>query len=298
MVDGEINMDLPQSEKLEDIQKSNKKHGRLQTFLDQLQANWLSILTLIVMILYGTYNQSQLRGIKSQISNSNQNTVNAPITVGANDKSDSKEPEKGKTLGVSAEFNPSDWVIDKFETDKEGYYCPIVTNFEYWSIWSKTTYSPTPDKIRVKVLTKSKPGSKSPPTISISYGEYKQNLASPNQFYRLNIFDTDMKTLRLYDSSNRSVAQNWLNKEPELSSEMLITLSPRNANPNSRIINLNPSLEYVVTDQTKLEPYTPDNAFEVSIPTVGLDDGTIKKQIGVGSSINTCFKPIFISISE
>lgn len=291
-------MDLPQSEKLEDIQKSVKKHGRFKTLLDQVQAQWLSIFTLIVFIFYGTYNQSQITRLQNQLTNNNQNNINAPITVNNVDKTETSQQDQGKTLGVNSAFNPSDWVIDRFEIDKDGYYCPKVTNFEYWSIWSKSTYSPTADKIKIKVLAKPKPGSKSPPTISISYGEYKQNLASPSQFYRLNIFDTDMKTIRLYDSGNKSIAQNWLSKEPESGSEMIVTLSPRNANPNSRVINLNPSLEYVVTDQNNLEVYKPENSFEVSIPTVGLDDGTVKKQVGVGSSINTCFKPIYIGITE
>lgn len=281
-------MDLPQNEKLEDVQKSNKTRGRLGTFLDQVQAGWLSILTLII-IFYGFYNQSQISRINTQI-NSNQNIVSVPVTLNGEKVEQKQQELQGDTLGVNTEFNPSDWIIDSFDVDKEGYYCPKVKNFEYWSMWSRTKYSPIPDKIRIKILTKPKSGSKFPPTITISYGEYKPNF-SPYQLYRLNIFDTDTKTIRLYDSKNNSVAQDWLEKEPDLTNELSITLSPRNPNPNSRIVNLNPSISYVVPNQQNLQSYIPENTFEVNIPAISLDDGTVSKQIGIGSYKDTCIKP-------
>lgn len=293
-----MEFNLPQQENLSTIQKSNTKNGRGQTFLDQLQASWLSVLTLIVLVVYGYISQTQIKNINDKISISNQDTVNVPVTVNGNQDADKESvPEEGKTLGDNTDFNPTEWIIDNFDIDSDGFYCTRVKKFEFWSIWSMKKYSPTPTSIKVKILTKSKQGSKNPPTLAISYGEYKTNF-SPLQFYRLNIFDTDTKTIRLYDSDNKSVAQGWLPKEPDLASEMLIKLFPRNSNPNSRVINLNPELEYVVFGEPNQKPYTPEEVFEVGLPTVGIESGTVQKQIGIGSSIDTCFKPISIEIQQ
>lgn len=292
-----MDISLPQQENLNIIQKSNSKQGRFKTLLDQIQSGWLVVLTLGV-IAYGFYNQSQIKSINNALTNNVNNEINIPISNEVIDKNkDNNEKNDGKTLGVNTNFNPSDWIIDNFDIDKDGYYCTRVKKFEFWSIWSTKKYSPTPASIKIKVLAKSKIGSKNPPTIAISYGEYKSSF-SPVQFYRLNIFDTDNKTIRLYDSNNKSVAQDWLSQEPDLASEMLIKLAPRNSNPNSRVVNLNPELEYVVSGEPNQKPYSPEIKFEVSLPTVGIESGTVQKQIGIGSSIDTCFKPIAIDIQQ
>lgn len=223
----------------------------------------------------------------------NQNTFNvsagqsaAPVKIG---------PVGNSTLGANTEFNPDDWIIESFDMDRDGYYCPTTSNFDYWSIWSKATFPPDVNRISIKALVKHRYGPKYPPTITISYGEYKPNF-SPTQFYRLNIFDTDNMTVRLYDNKNKSVAQAWLDEEPDLSTEMSIILSPRNPNPNLRVINLNPSLEYIVPNNPEPVKFTPKDKFEVTLPTVGLEDGTVKKQVGIGGSKFTCFKPIRVDI--
>lgn len=288
-------MELPQPESLEQIQKSNKKMGRAKTFVDQLQASWLPVLTLL-FIGYGIYNENKFDSLEQKLTVTNQNIVNlTQETPNSIKNSEVESIKSGSALGANTEFNPDDWIIESFELNKEGFYCSLTNKFDYWSIWSKATYPPVLGKIKVKILTKPKPGSRTPPTISISYGEFKPNF-SPIQFYRLNIFDTDNKSMRLYNSENDSVSQGYLVEDPDLGSEMSIILSPRNPDPDSRILNLNPSLEYALPGKDRPIEFRPDEKFEVSLPTVGIEDGTVRKQIGIGSSKNTCFKPIAVEI--
>lgn len=289
-------MDLPQGNDLKTIQESNKVKGRLRTFFDQLQNSWLTIITLLVVTIYGFYNQSRIKNIEQRLPVINQNTVNVSTDTSKQGNQPEKEKTKdGATLGINTEFNPEDWIIESLELDKEGYYCSLTNKFDYWSMWSKATYPPALNKIKIKILAKPKPGSKLLPTISISYGEFKPHF-SPIQFYRLNIFDTDQKSIRLYNDKNKSVAQTWLKEEPDLSSEMLIILSPRNPDPNSRVLNLNPSFEYALPEKERPINFSPEEKFQVTLPTVGLEDGTVRKQVGIGGSKQTCFKPIAVEI--
>lgn len=284
-------MEMPHDDNLKDVQESVQERGRWKTFVDQIQSHWLELLTLPLLVIYGLYSQSRFSKIEEKITTiSNENTVN----VLTNQENENKQ-DLGITLGTNTEFNPEGWLIDSFELDKEGFYCSLTGKFDYWSMWSKDSFSPTVNQIKIKLLVKSRSNSKTPPTIAISYGEYKTNF-SPIQFYRLNIFDTDLKSLRLYNDKDKSTAQEWLESEPDLTSEMSITLSPRNSNPNSRILNLNPSLEYAISGDDKPYIFTPKETFQVVLPTVGLEDGTVRKQIGIGSSKSTCFKPVAVEI--
>lgn len=293
---------LPIGDDLKDIQESNRKHGVLKTFRDQIQSKWLPIL----FILYAAYDQRIDKlyynpQIQLQTESSFVQDNNFFVSDESSKKisSNSRDTKLGETLGIDTEFNPEEWYIESFSIDKEGYYCPTTSKFDYWSIWSKSTYSPNINSIQIRVLTKTKQGSTLPPTLAISYGEFKPNL-SPIQFYRLNIFDTDLKSIRLYNANEDSVAQDWLSENPELKSEMSFKLSPRSIDPNSRILNLNPRIEYASPNKDKPIVYSPneDSLFQITLPTVGIEDGTVKKQIGIGSSKESCFKPIAIIVVE
>jgi len=193
-----------------------------------------------------------------------------------------------KTSTVSS-FSQDDWLIKNFYTDSDGYLCPNVSNFDYWSIWTKKEYPLQIKSVKIRIYVKSTPKSKNPPTIAVTYGSYKNGYA-PQPMYRLNIFDSDTKTIRLYNENNKSKAQDWLQELPDLSSEMVITLSPRVPDPNGRKINVNPIIKYAINDSDKQTEFTPSQNFEVVLPTVGMEDETLKKQIGVGTQKGNCFK--------
>ncbi len=295
--------DLPKTPSLEDIQKSNKKQGRFKTIVDQFQTNIIVILLLMASFVYSQKNLdkrfSELR-IENTIDNSSQTSSDSKntnvFTPGNNNNIQlGDQDEQGKTKGDNVNtFNPDDWIIESFEQDKEGYYCPLTKKFEFWSIWSKKKLPPDFDQVRIKIRIKHKNNSTKPPTFAISYGEYKPSF-SPVQYYRINIFDTDTQSVRLYDNKNNSVAQGYLKEHPDMSSDLLITLSPRIPDPKSRRIKLNPTITYAVSNQEEPGEFSPEEEFSTLLPTVVLEDGT-PQQIGLGVNYDVCFKPISIEL--
>ncbi len=193
-----------------------------------------------------------------------------------------------KTTNISSSFNQNDWLIKNFNTDTDGFLCPTVNNFEYWSIWTKKEFPLQIKNIKLRIYIKSNPKSKVPPTITITYGSYSNGYA-PQQLYRLNIFDSNTETIRLYNENNKSKSQDWLQETPDINSEMMIILSPRVPDPNGRKININPVIKYAVKDSDTQKEFAPQN-FEVVLPTVAMKDETLNKQIGVGTQKGNCFK--------
>lgn len=291
---------------LGEIEKSNRRHGRIKTIFNQFQAALPAVLLFVLAasIIAGVNAYLNLNERISTIenfyitnSNSNQVTVNtANSTSNSDDQIITNANQRSDTLGLTTGFVPENWIISGFKVDEEGYYCRNKRGFDYWSIWTKENYPPLLNKIKIKFALKQERKTDFPPTIAISYGEYKAN-GSPIQFYRLNIFDTDTKTLRLYNNKNDSKSQAWLEFEPDLSSEMTITLSPASSNRESREISINPTLIYVNEESTDPITFKPNSDFNVVLPTVGIDDGSVKKQIGIGSTDGICFKVVDFEIN-
>lgn len=289
-----MNFNLPTGDNLEKVQQSNRKKGRLKTLFDQIQSNWLSvIIILLYLFVINPKQNKRFEKIESKINISNESlTVSQNNSTGSNVTINQAEQQLNEE--DSTEFNPNDWIIEKFDQDDEGFYCPTTRKFDFWSIWSKQKFSPQLESIKLRIKVKNKNG-KSPPTISVNYGEFHPNY-SPTYFYRLNIFDTDTKTVRLYNEKNDSVAQDWLEFTPDLSNEMTITLKPRIPNPDSRNLNLNPSLKYTTSNQVDPVDFVTKKEFSTILPSVDIED--LQNQIGIGISKNSCFKPISVEINK
>lgn len=184
-----------------------------------------------------------------------------------------------------------EWITDNLDVDKEGYYCHNVKNFQFWGPWTKNSYPPNVNEIKIKFKIKPKNNKDygNIPTVSIAYGEYIPKY-NPDVLYRLNIFDDSLKSIRLYDSNNESVAQEWLDSAPEINKEIIIKLSPRTQGPSSRIVSLNPKIVYIPTDNpTESYEFTAKKQFNTSLPALDLEGG-LEKQIGIGIRPSTCIK--------
>lgn len=286
---------LPEPDKLSEIQKSNKKYGRRKTFVDQVQSNWLLIIVIIFIVFSEFRTEKKYKTLENQILNINQNTQIVSLGDGNEIQHNISDDQPEDVLGDKASsFNPEEWIIKSFEQDDEGYYCSLTKKFEVWSMWSKKKVPPNVDKIKIKVKLKNRKNKNKVPTFTISYGEYKPEF-SPIVAYRLNIFDTDVKSIRLYDDKNKSVAQSFLELEPDLSSDLTIELIPRIPDPKSRVIKLNPSIVYVASDQDTPVEFEPEEEFATLLPTATLEDET-PQQFGIGTNYETCFKPIFVEL--
>lgn len=274
------------------IEKSNNKRGILKTMWLQLQTNW--VIVFIALVSSGSSYLASTKYTNNLVSNIYQKqdtTVDTDTNVNIGGNSDAKliETTKGSTLGSNTSFNENDWIIQHLVPDSDGYYCPKAENFDYWYMWTKEVYEPNVSNIKIRFSVKAKQGSKVPPTFSIAYGDYKVNL-SPHIVYRLNVFDTDMNTLRLYNNKNDSVAWDRFEQEPDPSTEMILEIIPRITGVNNNSISLYPRFQYLTKDGLKPMQHVSLVNFEVSLPMVNISDGTVSKQIGLGSSKNTCFK--------
>jgi len=277
---------------IKQISDSNKKNGIGYTKLIILQLALPSLLISIVAYFGNNrLNSIEDKLISIQNTNSINNQPNTSVIQGDNNiLGVETETEKVQAKSESG-FIKENWITTGFEIDNEGYYCHTKKSFDYWSIWTRQTYPPILNKVYIKLALKQQKNYDNTPTIAITYGEYIAN-QSFIPFYRLNIFDTDLKTIRLYNSKNDSKAQDWLEVEPDIKSEMAIMFSPSSSNRSSRIISLNPSITHVNVDSTEPIIFKSKKEFNVELPTVGIDDGSVKKLFAIGSPIGTCFKVI------
>lgn len=283
---------LPTLPSFKEINESNKKNGWLKTTLTYLQwAFPYAFLTIIAII--GNNRLGSIEEKLISIENTNTLTSNPQTSViqGNNNVLGLETETDAPVTKDENGFVKENWITTGFEIDNEGYYCHTKKTFDYWSIWTRQTYPPILNKVYIKLALKQQKNYENTPTIAITYGEYIAN-QSFIPFYRLNIFDTDLKTIRLYNSKNDSKAQDWLEVEPDIKSEMAIMLSPSSSNRSSRIISLNPSITYVNIDSTEPIIFKSKKEFNVELPTVGIDDGSVKKQFAIGSPVGTCFKVI------
>jgi hypothetical protein len=281
------------------VEKLNKRYGPLKALLCQFQSKIFYLLPFLVLIALQWRNESRFNTLENLIN------IKNTINIGLNGAESSIKPtpvvnygktQDPETLGLSTEFNPDEWIIVGFNPspDREGFYCPETKKFNYWSMWSKSKiplkFSSVKIRAKVKMIDK-----KSLPTIVISYGDYIPNF-SPYVYYRLNIFDEDLKSIRLYDENDKSVAQDRFSDTPNLESEVVITLSPRVPNPSIRKLNINPTLKYVSSESNRDIPFIPVSDFSTYLPSVDIEDSVLKKQIGIGTSMGSCIKPISVDL--
>ena len=254
----------------------------------------------IVIGIFQYSDNKRFNSLQQTVNNFNSNNV--IIQTDQNKNPNSNEQKNNNVvdkniLGLSGVFNPTDWIIDSnFELDPENYYCLKVQKFTYWSMWSKQKYPPNFNvKIRLKVKTKNEVTFV--PTIHLSYGEYVEQY-SPITFYSINIFDSDLKSIRLYDGDNLSKKQSYLPSTPNLKDEMQIILNPRIPDPNKRTIILNPTLTYNPINSETSFLFEPKETFSILAPTVNIDDGTVQKQIGIGTRNGICIKILAVEFNH
>lgn len=272
---------LPKSEDINVIQKLRDKIGTWETLKTVGIANYVSIILVVLLFLYSNKNFKTINESIGNITN-----VKTTINVGEDNRTGVGETPP---LGTSIEFKEDDWIIENYKKDNEGYYCPTAKNFTYWSIWSKRKVPLILSELKIKLLIKKSKGTDSPPTLVIVYGEYKKDY-SPQVYYRLNIFDDSLRSIRLYDSKNKSVEQDWLSEDPDLSSEIMISISPRSLGPDNRKIGVNPKIAYSTSTSPIITEFKSEKDFIVMIPIIKVEDKNINKQIGIGVNSGTCFK--------
>lgn len=238
------------------------------------------------------FNHADIQGLRQDIT-TNQ-TVNTQNTLQINSES---TPSLGTVKGdqdnmtsPTKSFSKNDWIADeKFFEDKEGYFCRSKgfgkATFPVWSLWTKNTYkliSPVHITVQVKSLEKLT----QPPTISLSFGRYIKDY-SPLPIYRLDLFDTDTRTVRLYDANNdASGPAGRLSSEPNLNSDITISIDPKTISNTDRTLHENPVISYALPDSpiTQSDPLSNMN---IVIPSV---DSSVEYQYGLGIHEGMCIK--------
>lgn len=279
---------------LEKIDSSNKKRGIKKTVGLQIQRNWVVILLAIINLLATTSSTIYTNNQILEIKNENNNLVNTQVGFFQN-PTDPKlqlapDEQQVHAAATSIEFNKKDWIHENFFFDEEGFLCRDNTKntFPFWSIWTIKKYPIEFGTLTVRFRIKSRRDQKNPPTIAVSYGEYQANIKSIETIYRLNIFDTNITDIRLYNKNNDSEGNQAYFGEPDLTQEIVITLSPKIANERAKKVSINPTLDYLPTNTNSTVPWIPSDGFETSlfIP----QPSSIQKQIGIGVLKDTCFK--------
>jgi hypothetical protein len=135
-----------------------------------------------------------------------------------------------------------------------------------------------------------------PPSIFLSYGSYGLPKTGISNYYRLSIFDTKTTDIRLYDHDGSVVTQSYLQEEPDLTKEIVITLSPSLLKESGQKVLINVSIDYSSNFTGKAVRWTSDEDFIVTFPTVSLE--SVSNQFGLGVPKGACFKPIFTEFQK
>lgn len=169
--------------------------------------------------------------------------------------------------------------------NEEGYYCPGSPGFPSWAIWTIKKYkADTEASITFSLLDKTNDNKN--PTLNFSYGD-KTN-KTPDIFYKINILDGDLNTIRLYSSKDDGIFDRSSNDIP-LDRYITFTVSPVFSGKSSSKLILNPSITYLVDG--KDESYIPKKEFKIELPFTNERQGD-GFQFAIGVSKGDCFKII------
>ena len=268
---------------------SINRRGRLRTFLDYVLFNLPTILVVIITTFISfQVNNSNFAKVEKQV-----NTIANSIRVEVKNSDYPTElPQdgiKGVQTDMSSEFDPDSWIIDEhFSQNEDGFYCATTKSFDYWWMWSKEKL---PAAYTVKIRLKTKFSDTSTPTVNLTYGEYLKD-KSPHRLYEMHFFDSDTRSVRLYNDKNESVDQDWLKEDPDFESEMVIALSTRVPNPSDRRLAVVPTVTYVPTNSESQIEFKTSKDFLTTLPTVDLD--SVQQQFGIGVRSGNCIKPITV----
>ncbi len=245
----------------------------------------IAVITAIGSIFGATVvSNKNIATLKTEISQQIKisNTQNITTNVG--------EPSKGilstDTQNNNA-FDPEEWnFVRKISLDKEGYYCPDYTIFPSWFMWTKNRYKANSVfSISFALLDKTVYNDKNP-TLYISYGDKTSD--APDAFYRLNLLDGDLNTIRLYDRSDQEVKFERSKTIIPIDKYLTFEISPIFPNKNSSALILNPLLYYQIDGEKN--DFDPKKEFKVTLPILSGDDQGDGFQYGIGVSKGDCFK--------
>lgn len=284
-------MDLPdQSKGFEFI----KKHGVIK----YLRFSIVFLLPFFLFFITLRIVDDRFSKFENSVSTKIDSSISSKINVIVGKNEENPHPNES-VLGKTTAFNSGDWIIEKFYTDKEGYYCSSVDkrDFEYWSIWSKAKFPPRFDSMKIRFKLKSLFPDVFPASIIVSYGEYLINYA-PQTFYSVVFFDGSSKSVRLYNDKNQSVEQDFIVDEPDFNNEMTVGISPRIPDPNSRILNINPAITYTISKSANSVPFKSQKKFSTVLPIVDIEDNSVQRQIGIGIKSGTCIKIISVEVKN
>lgn len=185
-------------------------------------------------------------------------------------------------------FDPSNWVFSvNVLADKEGFYCPSGNSFPSWFMWTKKRH--LPDKantITFIMLDKTKDDKN--PSFYITYGD-KSNSA-PEQFYRLNIFDGDASTLRLYNNNDEEIVFDRSSDPAPTDKYITLKIDPIFPNTKSVSLLINPTVSYQIDG--KIKDLNLQKEFKANLPIPSTDSMGEGFQYGIGVSRGDCFKII------
>lgn len=294
-------MELESDSSLQKVNNDLKKFG-IRKYI------WLSFLKYLFPIMIAVigvgashyFTDKKLDSVVTQISEIEvDNTATANITTGENESTlvlgrESSEVEQRSENSKS--FNEENWNWSKTSLGKtkDGYYCPNKPGYRPWTAWTKDKrLLESPTKIKFKLRDKTTKNNK-PPTLYLTYGDKTNDI--PEQFYRFNIFDGDLRTIGQYDSNDDKNSQDWLTEEPtiELSEEFIFELNPSIPNPDHNRVSLNPSLSFRRPDDSTYEykPKPDKNLFSTGVPYAKISEEVEGQHMGLGVSKGDCFKII------
>lgn len=201
----------------------------------------------------------------------------------------SEELEEGSQKNSpTSSFDPESWIFTKgMVPDREGYYCPTAPAFPSWSMWTKNKHRADAE-ISITFSLLDRTDNEKDPTFYLSYGDKTSD--APDAFYRLNIFDGDLNTLRLYDRDENEVLNERTVNSAPLDRFITFTLSPVFPKKTSSTLILNPLISY----QTDGNPdgLNPKKEFKIDLPLPSGEDQGNGFQYGIGVSRGDCFKII------
>lgn len=262
--------------------------SKLKEWLFSNRPNNLLTIILALLGVIGSYFGAR-SGVSSTIKvdqNQNQNLTQNQTNNITTDVLSASDTKIDTSSGVN--FDPDKWIFSvSTSSDKEGFYCPNGNSFPSWFIWTKNRYLPNkPNTVTFILLDKTKNDKN--PSFYLTYGD-KSNSA-PEQFYRLNIFDGDASTIRLYDNNDEEVLYDRSSDPAPTDKYITLKLDPVFPNIKSVSLLLNPTVSYQIDG--KIKDLNLQKEFKTNLPIPSIESMGEGFQFGIGVSKGDCFKII------
>jgi len=301
--------ELSENENLQQTEKNLNKFGIKKHLSLQVLANWPKFLLAIISIVVTTSGaisyfvstttiSKNVNSIKSELKTDVKNEISQYIILSDQEgktipifTSKSTELKQSNTTDGLTDFNSEKWHFTgyDYELTKEGFYCPNKVDFLSWFMWTSKKLL-IEEEVQIRFKLKDDTKNDKFPTLFISYGD-KSNKA-PEIYYTINIFDGDLKTIRVNaNKDNYKETDRSSKHEPSLENEILFTLRPSAPSRNLSKITLHPELSFKIENDEQYN-FVPEKEFTFGIPLVSIANQGNGKQIGIGISKGDCLKII------